>query len=591
MRRKFFSFSLMASVGLLVFSFGAVTACNANNVQIASVKMDISSLSLKVGEYKDIKASVSPKDFLSTTAYWVSTNENVAIVDEYGRVFAVGVGQCQIHCYIGGGRAICNVSVDKNGDVPVDQPSLRLVPASKTIQVNEEFDLSYVVNPTDTLVTFVSSAPSVASVSTTGHVKGLTEGSATITASGTNGKTATSIITVTTGGGGGDDPEYPEYGYGGNIKIGAPLNQQDFMKGLCSDFNRLTKSNINFTVVAWEEDKSADNMSDPATGPDIYPFVSDQTLRLYSRNAITKIPNSHADWIEEDMGTEALEYATLAGVNQVIGYPFTSDNGYVMFYDKSVVSEAEIDEIDKLFDKADALGYEVDFDLANGYYSAGTFMTYNNGKSLYKLTARDDGTPTVKTSFNSEAGLNAARLMAKLFGEDALMGSIEVPTAANKVLATITDTSKIAAFKAVLGSNYAAAPLPFTDSTRTTRLGVYLGYKCYGVNGAGRSKDKLDMCFNICKFMSGKYAQEQRFRSFFTKPTLTSLQSIAAFEPHIAALNAQALVRGCIPQTAVETSLWSQTADAAQQIQQLGPGATDAQLKKLLQDLDDGLSK
>lgn len=52
-------------------------------------------------------------------------------------------------------------------------------------------------NATDKTVTWTSSAPTIASVSSTGVVSGLLSGSSTITAKTTNGKVATCVVTVT----------------------------------------------------------------------------------------------------------------------------------------------------------------------------------------------------------------------------------------------------------------------------------------------------------------------------------------------------------------------------------------------------------
>ena len=78
--------------------------------------------------------------------------------------------------------------------------SIAVTPISVSIDINGTAQLSAVVKPdnaTNKTVTWTSSASSIASVNaTTGLVKGIKEGTATITASTTNGKTATCVVTV-----------------------------------------------------------------------------------------------------------------------------------------------------------------------------------------------------------------------------------------------------------------------------------------------------------------------------------------------------------------------------------------------------------
>lgn len=584
MKRRFLSFSLLA--GVMVFSLSAVglASCDSSggNNNIPSVRLDSSELSLAVGEVKQLKISVSPKSATELERDWISNDQSVAIVKN-GYVFGVGAGKCKVTCYlIGGGKAECNVTVTGSGQ-STDDPILIFNSTAKELKVNDSFQITYAVYPLDTTIQFSSSAESIASVTDTGVVTAHAKGTAMITGVGSNGKTATCVITVTDGGGGGGGSGKH---YSGTYRVGSPLKQIEFTKSLLAQFNRDTDSTINFEVITWEEDKAADQMTNPKDGPDVYPYASDQTLRLYSRTALGALTTSDSSWIRNEMGTAALSYATLSGVNKVVGYPFAADNGYVMFYDKSLVSESDIDTVDKLFAKADSLGYEVDFGLTGGFYSAGTLMTYAEGKSLYKLTAKESGYSSSST-FGSAAGLKAAKLMKKIFNEDALMDAAEAPGASRQVLATITDSSKVAAFKLAMGDNYAAAPLPWVDEARDTRLSVYLGYKFYGINPQkAAGAERLTIASEIAKYLASEDAQRQRYQQFFVKPTLSSIQTIAANEPHIAALNKQAQANGTVPLTAVDTALWSECAETAKSIKNLPTSATDADFQALLDSLD-----
>ena len=601
MKRKTFNFSLLACVGTFAFGALALSGCSGStSFAAATVRLSKTELALVVGQSEKLNASVS-KGYDGAELRWFSSNENVAYVDS-GYVFGVGEGTATVTAAYGGGFADCtvNVTASEGGE---ETPRLVLNATSKKLTVGASFSLTYTVFPADTTVTFASSDESVATVSDGGIVDAIKLGVATITATGSNGKVATCSVTVAEESGP-DDPEPGDLDIGvptnlndaGEFKIGVPPGQETFTTALLAEFNVLTSSNITYSVITFSEDKAADNMSDATTGPDVFPYASDQTLRLYARQILSFLGNDDADWIENSMGSEATDYATLAGVNRVVGYPFAGDNSYVMFYDSTIASGVDMNNVtvDELFDLADAKGYEIDYDLTNGFYAAGALMTYSGGKSLYTITARDNGSYTSSGKFsNGDTGVKGAQLMRKMFAESALMGAAEAPGDITQVYATITDCSKVETFKGSMGARYAAAPLPWTDSSKTTRIGSYLGYKFFGINGYGRTSTQVAVANHIAKFLSSEYVQQKRFEKFYTKPTIKSLQTDAAVvaEPHIAAINLQIAAKATIPLTAVGSELWSETMSSAKLIKDLPANAEAAQYKSLLEQLDDSLTK
>ena len=602
MKRKTFNFSLLACIGTFAFGALALSGCGSSSgFSAATVRLNKTELALVVGQNEQLSASVS-KGYDGAELRWFSSNENVAYVNS-GYVFGVGEGTAKVTAAYGGGFADCTVTVtaSEGGE---ETPRLVLSATSKKLTVGASFSLTYTAYPADTTVTFTSSDDSIATVTDGGIVDAIKLGVATITATGSNGKVATCSVTVAEEAGP-DNPEAGDLDIGvptnlndsGEFKIGVPPGQETFTQTLLSEFNVLTSSNINYSVITFSEDKAADNMSDATTGPDVFPYASDQTLRLYARQILSFLGNDDADWIENSMGSEATDYATLAGVNRVVGYPFAGDNSYVMFYDKTLVPNG-VDmnniTIDKLFEVADSLGYEVNYDLTNGFYAAGALMTYSGGKSLYTISARDNGSYTSTGKFSSgDTGVKGAKLMRAIFGQSALMGAAEAPGSITEVFVTITDCSKVETFKGSMGDRYAAAPLPWTDSNKTNRIGSYLGYKFFGINGYGRSASQVAVANHIAKFLSSEYVQSKRFEKFYTKPTITSLQTDAAVsaEPHIAAINLQIAAKATIPLTAVGSELWSETMSSAKLIKDLPANAEDGQYKSILEQLDDSLTK
>lgn len=556
-------------------------------IKVTELDFVSESVTIRVGERATVKYSVSPAGAKDNAKHWFSTNENVVYVAD-GVLMGIGKGTARVSLVCGGKVATLDVVViDAGGG---DVKSIVLSTNSMKLKTGASAPLKAYPNPTSETVTWSSSNESVAKFEN-GNVVAVGVGECDITASISDGLSDVCHVTVSQGDQPGPDPS----GYTGNIRVGAPLGEMDFMKGLLADFNSQTGSSVTFEVTQWEEGNGPDNLPQSlADGPDIFPYVSDQTIGFYQRNALAQLPNSAVSFIKDSMGSDIAEYATLKGTKKTIGYPFAGDNGYVMFYNKAHAAEAGITDMSnismtELLQKAKDADLEVDFPINNAFYAAGSLMSYNKGKSLYELKMKSGGTSyTVSSSFNSDVGLMAAKQIRGLFDFSGTL-QLATETPMNGTLATIVDCSKVSAFKMALGSNYDAAPLPFIDETKTVRYANYSGLKFYGIN-PGRATSHIDLANAVAKFLVSDYAQQKRFNELKIKPTLKSLleKDEIKNEPHIKALNEQGVVN-TIPLTAVDSSLWSQAAVAIKSIKALGAGASDNEYKSILQELDDSL--
>jgi uncharacterized protein YjdB len=175
---------------------GAVTVLRA---PVASVALLPTTASIRVGSTFSITATpndASGRPLPGRVVTWSSSNPQVATVTAAGAVTGVAAGRATITATCEGINSTATVDVG----VPVGTVSLS--PATATVRVGLTQALVATVKDangtvtTDRPITWVSSAPAVATVSTTGVVTGVTAGSATITATA-EGKSGTAAITVT----------------------------------------------------------------------------------------------------------------------------------------------------------------------------------------------------------------------------------------------------------------------------------------------------------------------------------------------------------------------------------------------------------
>ena len=591
MRKKFSHFSLMASIGVFAFAAVGIASCSNGLISSATVKLSDEEIEIEVGESYELKATLS-KGYDSELV-WKSSNENFVIVRS-GFVFGVGVGNATVSAFYGGGYAECKVTVKDSeggggGQTKVDY--LSISPTSKKCNVGDSFVIDYSVYPEDTTVSFSSRNEEVATVTQEGRVTALASGTANIVVTGSNNKVATCALTVASE----TDPTIRDIGVeekdfnisGISLRVGAPKNHVSKMKEWLDDFNTLTKSTISFTVSEFEEGDGVSNLPTAQSAPDIFPYASDQTLSFFQLGALATVSKSDSKWIENNMGKDALNAAKLSNV---VGYPFTSDNGSVLFYDKTLITDpAQLETLDALYARADELDYTVDIGYGNTFLGAGYLQSYAGGTSLYKLTPTNTSYKSSAT-FNSEPGLKGARLLYNIINKSASRNSARTPGEKNEVLATVVDVSKVAALKAEMGNKYATAPLPFIDADKTVRLGSYLGYKFYGINNTlDKSSQAAASC--VARYLCSEYVQAKRYDEFRARPTLTSLQEYASGESHIASLVEQSKNNGTIQLNACGLELWSEVGTAITSIKAFKAEPSDAELTKILEILDAALTK
>lgn len=76
----------------------ALSVITVNPVLISSVRLNEHEYQMNVGENVKPTATLLPANASSTNVKWMSTNENIAQVDDNGNVTAIAPGYCSIFC-------------------------------------------------------------------------------------------------------------------------------------------------------------------------------------------------------------------------------------------------------------------------------------------------------------------------------------------------------------------------------------------------------------------------------------------------------------------------------------------------------------
>lgn len=165
---------------------------NGTEVKAESITLNKTDLKLAKGKTYALKANVTPAGSVDGAVTWSSSKKSVAKVDANGVVTAVKKGTAVITATTAGGlKAECKVTVT------IPAAKVYLTPAM-TIKKGTTRTLTASVFPKDTTdkITWKTSNKKVVTVTAKGKIKGVKAGTATITATASNGKKATCKVTV-----------------------------------------------------------------------------------------------------------------------------------------------------------------------------------------------------------------------------------------------------------------------------------------------------------------------------------------------------------------------------------------------------------
>jgi uncharacterized protein YjdB len=165
-------------------------------VPVTSVELAGSAWVLYVGTPVTYTATVLPKDATNKSVTWTSSDTSVATVSASGVVTPIKDGAVTITVSSANGKTASRSVYVKT---KVDVESITLMGDAWSLNADTYVKLTAIISPTnatDQTVIWKSSDTSVARVSSAGIVTGIKAGTAVITATASNGKTASRQMTV-----------------------------------------------------------------------------------------------------------------------------------------------------------------------------------------------------------------------------------------------------------------------------------------------------------------------------------------------------------------------------------------------------------
>ena len=338
-------------------------------------------------------------------------------------------------------------------------------------------------------------------------------------------------------------------GFSGEIKIWVAEATVEFTKAQVEAFKAANPDYANMTVVVepvGEGDAASNMLTDVEAGADIFGFAQDQLARLVAAGALIDVAPENADIVTATNDAGSVSAVKMGDV--MYAYPMTSDNGYFMYYDKSVVTDPT--NLEAVLADCEKAGKNFYMEINSGWYQTAFF--FGAGCTLTYSTDDAGNIVAMDCDYASENGVKALKSMIKLAKSPAHVNGSSASNATN--LGAIVDgTWDAAVVKEMLGENYAAVKLPTVDGYQ---LGGFGGFKMLGVKPQ-TDEAKLAACDALALYLTSGEVQAARFDAVGWGPSNLEAQQSEGVKADIALSALASQLQYCIGQGQYPGDYWT----------------------------------
>ncbi len=323
------------------------------------------------------------------------------------------------------------------------------------------------------------------------------------------------------------------------------------------DYNNSNEDGLKFnaTIEAVSESEAATNMiTDVEAGGDLFCFAQDQFARLVLANALSKLGVKATEKVTAE-NAEGVVKAAKTSDGSLFAYPLTADNGYFLYYDKSVIPEADVDSFEKLLEDCEKAQKFFSFEaetsawyIASWFFATGCVSDWTIDPEGNFLSVTDD--------FNSDKGLISAKGLYKLVSSDWYLSDSHGSGFENNCAVVVTGIWDYETVKGILGDNMGVTDLPsFEVDGKEYHLGSFNGCKLMGVKPQ-TDAEKGAALHKLAQYLTGEKCQMERFAERSWGPSNLNAQASPDVQanPGLAALLKQAPYS--VPQGQIHGSWW-----------------------------------
>ena len=339
-----------------------------------------------------------------------------------------------------------------------------------------------------------------------------------------------------------------------DITVWVPDAEVDLRKAMIDEFNKTNEDGIVFNATVQnvgEGDAATQMITDVEAGADLYNFASDQFARLVQANALSKLGTQAVEIVKAGNSEAAVAAATIGG--DLYAYPLT-DNGFFMYYDKSVIPEDAVGDMSAIIKACEDAQKFFGFDAGNGWYLSAFFF---GAGCVSEWAADKEGHWNVNDDFNSDKGLVAMKALHELQASPFYLATSNAKDFDADAAVVVTGLWDAKTAKEILGDSLGAAPLPsFTVDGQSYQLKPFMGYKFIGVK-TQTDATKNAALHKLAQYLTSEEAQLQRFDALTWAPVNVNAAANDAVKANV--IVAADLLQGqcCTTQGQVNDGWWN----------------------------------
>lgn len=311
--------------------------------------------------------------------------------------------------------------------------------------------------------------------------------------------------------------------------VSPTMGVQEFTEAKIEEFFAAHPEYSKYEVVietVGEGDAATEVLWGVKSTPDMYCFAQDQLYRLVQNNALAPLGQQASQTVKNNNDSGSVKAASVG--ETLYAYPMTSDNGYYLYYDASVISDEEAKSVEGIIAACQRSGKTFGYNLSNAWIMASFFFAQpvDGGEPLCtsKWTFSADGknAVAVNDTFNSANGLIAMKVMNALATSGVWIDNSDYFGGTAAIVTGIWNNNQA---EAVYGKNMRAAKLPtFTVDGETYQLGSFSGYKLLGCKPQ-TDPERAELCQELALYLTSEEAQLERYYEFGWGPSNTNVQA------------------------------------------------------------------
>lgn len=304
-----------------------------------------------------------------------------------------------------------------------------------------------------------------------------------------------------------------------SLTVWSPAEDQAKDKGewltkMCDQFNEAHPEwNITFTYGTCSEGDAGKTVTqDPAASADVYMFANDQLQSLIDANAISELGGTTAEYVQSTNSEAIVNSVTVDG--GIYGVPFTTNTWY-MFYDKSVFTDDDVKNLDKMLEKG-----TVAFPLSNSWYVASFYVA--NGCTMFGADGTDN---EAGIDFSGDKATAATEYLVNLVANKNFKNDTDGAGLSGlrdgSIKAIFTGSWDYTSAKEALGDNLGIVSLPtVTIDGADKQLMSFAGSKAIGVNP---NCENPEVAVALALYLGSEEAQQAHYETRSIVPCNTKL--------------------------------------------------------------------